>query len=145
MGKAPSLSLIGGFAVITYLVPPLRFVRVDGVLYWTIRSWLWNYPVTANFDTWTISGRELEDFSRDRLRFVSMWSFLPPFFASKGYDLHVQADPSDLFSDLIPCPTAAKRTERPEYPFARCFYETDRDASFMFYVFPSHFWPCLSY
>ena len=113
-GTALSLSFIGGFAVITYLVPPLRFVRVDGVrssLYWTIRSWLWNYPVTANFDAWTISGRELEDFSRDRLRFVSMWSFLPPFFASKGYDLHVQADPSDMFSDLIPCSTAAKRTE----------------------------------
>ncbi|KAF8885115.1 hypothetical protein CPB85DRAFT_1566945 [Mucidula mucida] len=132
---ALSVSLVGGLLATTYLLRPIHVVRVQGVcssFYWTVRSWLWNYPVTEDYAIWdTGDPNDRQVFESDRIRLLRIWRFLQPFFVSRGYRPYVLKDPTDLFSDIVPSIPAS--TEKTTYPFAQCFYRTDADAETYFY------------
>ncbi len=133
---ALSVSLVGGLLATTYWLRPIQVVRVPGVcssFYWTVRSWLWNYPVTEDYAIWdTGDPNDRQVFESDRIRLLRIWRFLQPFFVSRGYHPYVLKDPTDLFSDIVPSIPAS--TEKTTYPFAQCFYRTDADAETYFYV-----------
>ncbi|KAF8915010.1 hypothetical protein CPB85DRAFT_451305 [Mucidula mucida] len=133
---ALSVSLVGGILTTVYLLRPIRVVRVQGAyssLYWTIRSWLWNYPVTEDYAIWdTGDPNDEQVFESDRLRLLRIWRFLRPFFVSCGYHPYVLKDPTDLFSHIIPSTPAS--TEKMTFPFAQRFYRTDADAETNFFV-----------
>ncbi|KAF8891973.1 hypothetical protein CPB85DRAFT_1440913 [Mucidula mucida] len=132
---ALSISLGGGVLAAVYLLKPIRWVRVNGFwssLYWTFRSWLWNYPITQDYAVWdTGDPNDVEVFERDRRRLLRMWRFLGPFFVSCGYHPYVPKDSADIYSDLVP--TTGKSTVTHSFPFASCLYKTDADAKFMYY------------
>ncbi|KAF8900797.1 hypothetical protein CPB85DRAFT_1439366 [Mucidula mucida] len=138
---ALSVSLVGGILTTVYLLRPIRVVRVQGAyssLYWTIRSWLWNYPVTKDYAIWdTGDPNDEQVFESDRLRLLRIWRFLRPFFVSCGYHPYVLKDPTDLFSHIIPSTPAS--TEKMAFPFAQCFYKADDDAETTF--FSPFVWP----
>ncbi len=134
--NALSISLGGGVLAATYLWKPIRWVRVHGFwssLYWTIRSWLWNYPITANHAVWdTGDPNDPEVSERDTRRLLRMWRFLRPFFSSRGYHPYVPKDTANIDSNLVP--STAKSSGKHSFPFASCLYKTEEDAEYFFYV-----------
>ncbi|KAF8900810.1 hypothetical protein CPB85DRAFT_1458127 [Mucidula mucida] len=133
--NALSISLGGGVLAATYLWKPIRWVRVRGFwssLYWTIRSWLWNYPITANYAVWdTGDPNDPEVSERDTRRLLRMWRFLRPFFSSRGYHPYVPKDTANIDSNLVP--STAKSSGQHSFPFASCLYKTEEDAEYFFY------------
>ncbi|KAF8881724.1 hypothetical protein CPB85DRAFT_417608 [Mucidula mucida] len=106
--------------------------------YWTVRSWLWNYPVTEDYAIWdTGDPNDRQVFESDRIRLLRTWRFLRPFFVSRGYHPYVLKDPTDLFSNIVPSIPAS--TEKMTFPFAQRFYRTDADAET--YFFSPFVWP----
>ncbi len=133
---ALSVSLIGTILTSAHFLRPIRVVRVPGVcssFYWTVRSWLWNYPVTEDYAIWdTGDPNDRQVFESDRIRLLRIWRFLRPFFVSRGYHPYVLKDPTDLFSNIVPSIPAS--TEKMTFPFAQRFYRTDADAETYFFV-----------
>ncbi len=134
--NALGISLAGGILATTYIFKPVQWIRVNGFwssLYWTIRSWLWNYPVTQDYGVWkTGDPNDLEVFESDRRRLLRMWRFLRPFFPSCGYHLYVPKDSADIYSYLVPITPMSSGMH--SFPFAPCLYKTDAEAEFPFYV-----------
>ncbi|KAF8915008.1 hypothetical protein CPB85DRAFT_1433210 [Mucidula mucida] len=134
--NALGISLAGGVLATTYIFKPVQWIRVHGFwssLYWTIRSWLWNYPVTQDYGVWkTGDPNDLEVFESDRRRLLRMWRFLRPFFPSCGYHLYVPKDSADIYSYLVPITPMSSGMH--SFPFAPCLYKTDSEAEFPFYV-----------
>src|SRR6267154_6897635 len=99
-----TLSLVG-LATLTWLYRPLSFIRTHtfaSSVYWTIRSWLWSYPVTPEFDMWDEGDPiEEEKWMKERRRIIRTWNFLRPFFAARGYDLYTKAKPEPSSSRLV--------------------------------------------
>jgi len=122
-----TLSLITG---------PFRIIRMpQGVLstiYWTIRSWLWNYPITEDFGIWKEGNpADVEAWAKNRKRILHTWSFfLRPFFISQGYSLYVHKDPKAFCSSLIPC--TKRTTAEMLFPFAQYCCENDSQLEFDF-------------
>ncbi len=133
---ALSVSLIGGILTTAYYLRPIRVVHVQGAyssIYWTVRSWLWNYPVTEDYAIWdTGDPTDEQVFESDRIRLLRIWRFLRPFFVSHGYHPYVLKDPTDIFSEIVPSIPAS--TEKMTFPFAQRFYRTDDDAETNFFV-----------
>ncbi len=134
--NALCLSLAGGVLATTYVFKPVHWIRVHGFwgsMYWTIRSWLWNYPITPDYAIWdTGDPNNREVMERDRRRLLRMWRFLRPFFTSRGYHLYLPEDSTDIYSELVP--TTAKSTVIQSFPFAPYLYKTEEDAKFFYYV-----------
>ncbi|KAF8881728.1 hypothetical protein CPB85DRAFT_1567343 [Mucidula mucida] len=137
---ALSASIVGGVLTAAYLLKPIRLVRVNGAcsIYWTARSWLWNYPVTDDYAIWdTGDPNDEQVLDSDRIRLLRIWRFLRPFFVSRGYHPYVVKDSTKLFSALVP--NSSKTNEKMSFPFASCFYQTDADAEAFF--FSPFVWP----
>ncbi len=134
--NALCLSLAGGVLATTYFLRPVRWVRVDGFwdsIHWTIRSWLWDYPVTQDYGVWYAGDpNDRELWENERRRLLRMWCFLRLFFASRGYHLYVPKDSADIFSDLVL--TTTRSNGKYSFPFAPCLYKTDKEAEYSFYV-----------
>ncbi|KAF8885125.1 hypothetical protein CPB85DRAFT_1442148 [Mucidula mucida] len=132
---ALSIALGGGVLAAVHLLKPIPWVRVNGFwssLYWTFRSWLWNYPITQDYAVWdTGDPNDVEVFERDRRRLLRMWRFLGPYFVSCGYHPYVPKDSADIYSDLVP--TTSKASGNFSFPFASCLYKTDADAKFAYF------------
>lgn len=97
------------------LVWRLGFVRVGAIrtaIYWNIRSWAWNYPLTSACpDLWyTGDPNDRQLFLQEKIRLIRIWTFLRPFFASHGYDLFLNKEPSVTFlaACCLSVPAAAK-------------------------------------
>jgi hypothetical protein len=97
-------------------------------IYWSVRSWLWNYPVSSDESIWN----KVEDPSNRKLwvagreATVKKWYFLRPFFAGRGYDLYVvDGEPNNVFEQR-PSPTSVKQNLSSKYPYAEFLgVETD--------------------
>ncbi|KAF8885124.1 hypothetical protein CPB85DRAFT_1566952 [Mucidula mucida] len=53
--RAALVYLVGGFLTSACFLRPIGVVRAQGPsssLDWTVRSWLWNYPVTEDYAMW---------------------------------------------------------------------------------------------
>ncbi|KAF9457535.1 hypothetical protein BDZ94DRAFT_1272858 [Collybia nuda] len=100
---------------------------------WTVRSWLWDYPVPLDTSRWQLSDPEnTELYGREARTIIHAWKFLRPFFASHGYTLY-RSQPPKIF-DLLPAPVA-KPTESHvdfKFPYARRIYEHDEEIMFPF-------------
>ncbi|KAF9020942.1 hypothetical protein BDZ89DRAFT_1071866 [Hymenopellis radicata] len=132
------------FAVllIWFLVRRLGFVRVGAIhtaIYWTARSWAWNYPLTSACpDLWyTGDPNDRQLFLREKTRLIRIWTFLRPFFASRGYDLFLNKQPNNIFGLLLP--VSPRGCQNPGHPFAQNHYRHDDDAAFSF--FAPRVWP----
>ncbi len=135
---ALSVSTVVGGIVLVCFLRPIRIVRVDGVpssLYWTVRSWTADYPVSQDFaSVWRVGNpNDRENFYRQHARLIRVWGFLRPFFASHGYALFAQKDPEDLFSECFPESGQATLGEI-AFPFAERLYKDDEHAAFHFFV-----------
>ncbi|KAF9020707.1 hypothetical protein BDZ89DRAFT_1138459 [Hymenopellis radicata] len=109
-------------------------VHVRGLkssIYWTVRSWLCNYPVTSEYPgLWCVGNpNDTENYLQQMIRLVRLWAFLRPFFRSHGYDLFL-TNPNDIFAPLLP--PSPPSTQTPAFPFAQRFYRQDSDATFLF-------------
>ena len=131
-------SVLGGIATATYLLRPIRLLRVGDFcnsVYWTARSWLWNSPVAAGYDVWNVGDPNIPgQYDKDRARLIRVWDFLRPHFASRGYHLYALEDPRDIFTMLYPTIPLAKETAKRSFPFAECFYKKSADAEYCYYV-----------
>lgn len=129
-------SLVGGIATATYLLRPIRLLRLDDFcssVYWTARSWLWNSPVSTDFSVWRVGDPNIPgQYDKDRARLIRVWDSLRPHFASRGYHLYALENPTDIYTMLFPCTQPS--TETPSFPFAKSFYKEDIDAEFCYYV-----------
>ncbi|KAF8916837.1 hypothetical protein CPB85DRAFT_1288140 [Mucidula mucida] len=135
---ALSVSTVVGGIVLVCFLRPIRIVRVDGVpssLYWTVRSWTADYPVSQDFaSVWRVGNpNDRENFYRQHARLIRVWGFLRPFFASHGYALFAQKDPEDLFSECFPESGQATLGEI-AFPFAERLYKDDEHAAFHFFA-----------
>ncbi|KAF9045911.1 hypothetical protein BDZ89DRAFT_99587 [Hymenopellis radicata] len=134
---ALSVSLVGGIAIACFM-RPIRIVRVEGVcssLYWTVRSWIANYPVTQDYPgIWrTGDPNDRQNYYRQHARLIRVWGFLRPFFASHGYELFVQKDSKDVFSECLPSSVqVATGDSEISFPFAQRLYKDDKHAAFHF-------------
>ncbi|KAF9017872.1 hypothetical protein BDZ89DRAFT_1140427 [Hymenopellis radicata] len=128
--------------LISVLVWAPGFVRLGAIrtgIYWMARSWLWNYPLTSACpDLWyTGDPNDRKLFLREKIRLIRIWGFLRPFFASRGYDLFLNQEPSDVFGRLSP--VSPRGSQNPGHPFAQNYYRNDDDATFSF--FAPRVWP----
>jgi hypothetical protein len=106
---------------------------VLSTIYWTIRSWLWNYPITEDFGLWNEGNpADVEAWAKNRKRILLTWSFLRPFFISQGYSLYVHKDPKAFCSSLIPC--TKRTTAEMLFPFAQYCCQNDSQLEFDFIV-----------
>jgi hypothetical protein len=100
-------------------VPWVRTHSFTSSIYWTVRSWLWNYPITSDYSIWdTGDPNQYDDHVKERIRIRGIWKFLEPYFAERGYTLYVQKDQSDVFAVQLP----ASKMIDPEllsYPYAK--------------------------
>ena len=122
-------------SLILWLYRPIRIIRMQGVLssvYWTIRSWLWNYPTTPDFGLWDEGDpSDGQAWTNQRKRILHTWHFLHPFFASHGYSSYVPKDPKDCFSPLIPSTKHGIETvETMPFPFAQYCCQGDNQVEF---------------
>jgi hypothetical protein len=102
-------------------------------IYWTARSWLWNYPITQDFGLWDEGDpSDVEAWMNNRKRILYTWHFLRPFFASHGYSLYVHSDPTAFCSSLIPC--TKRTTAEAIFPFAQYCCRDDDQLEFDFTV-----------
>jgi hypothetical protein len=118
------------------LYRPVHWVSTDsfaGSLYWAVRSWLWNHPVTSNYGIWDEGDpEEQEKWYKQQARVLSIWKFLEPFFAQQGYTLYVQKDLTDVFA--LQCPASKMiDPEQSLYPYAQYHCKNDKDLE----LFPS--------
>jgi len=111
-----------------------------GTVYWTMRSWVYDYPITGDYTVWDQEGFDVgneETWVPARRRNIRRWNFLRPFFASRGYHLYrrnayLDNDyQSDLFATLLTTPPAA-RTKAVEYPYALNCLDDDTQAKFTY-------------
>ena len=135
--QTPKLAIsLACASTIAYLIWTIRPLHVDGIcssIYWTVRSWLWNYPVPYDFDSWFGSGKR-DEFFQDRAKFIRVWHFLRPFFVSHGYDLYTFKNPEDTSEPLFPCPTTSVVAEKVLFPYARRLYDDPTQTRFDFSV-----------
>ena len=114
----------------------LRVVHMEGVLssiYWTIRSWLWNYPITQDFGLWNEGDpADLETWMNNRKRILHTWHFLHPFFISHGYNPYVHKDPKAFCSPLIS--STKRNTADALFPFAQYCCQDESQLEFDFSV-----------
>lgn len=133
-----SFSMVG---ISTWSYRPLHVIRMQGILssiYWTVRSWLWNYPITQDFGLWNEGNpNDVEAWMRNRKRILYTWRFLRPFFASHGYSLYVHSDPTAFCSSLIPC--TKRTTAEAIFPFAQYCCHNDDQLEFDFVVSAIYF------
>ncbi|KAF8072290.1 hypothetical protein FPV67DRAFT_1484801 [Lyophyllum atratum] len=131
----PIVAALGGLLSIVWLYRPIHIVRVQGfwnTVVWTTRSWLWNHPVTPDFDIWNEGDPNDEvNFTKQRYRVLRIWRFLHPFFALKGYFCYIHKDPEEFCSDLIP-DTKRADPKLTHFPFARSCCKDDEEARFSF-------------
>jgi len=114
----------------------MRVIRLDSIserIFWTIRAWLWGYPVPVDLEKWNLTDSDDMDVYGKEVRTIQhAWKFLEPFFASRGYTLYQNQEP-DIFTLLpSPNPLPSKAHLEPSYPFARRMYKEDKEAQFGF-------------
>jgi hypothetical protein len=114
-----------------WLYRPVRWVHTQSILnsvYWTARSWLWNYPVTPDYEIWNEGDPNDENFRKERARTVGLWEFLSPFFAQRGYTVYVRQDMEDIF---VRIPASGMIDPRKlSYPFAPYFCQNEEELTF---------------
>ncbi len=120
-----------------FILKQLGIIIVGGFttsIYWTARSWLWRCPVRTEYSRlWhTGDANDHELYVRQKRRLIRVWTFLRPFFASKGYHLFLHEDPEDIFGVLKPVTPAGN--EQNVFPFAQQYGCDDADAAFHFIV-----------
>ncbi|KAF7763835.1 hypothetical protein Agabi119p4_8372 [Agaricus bisporus var. burnettii] len=91
-----------GLTTVVWRYRPVHWVRTHSFtssLFWTVRSWLWNYPLTPNFEIWDEGDpRHNEKWKKEKVRTVRIWDFLAPYFAERGYTLYVREKLADPLS-----------------------------------------------
>ncbi|KIY68195.1 hypothetical protein CYLTODRAFT_443535 [Cylindrobasidium torrendii FP15055 ss-10] len=127
-------SSLGALVVTAAVLRPPRIVRIGGFwssVYWSFRSWKWNYPISTDESVWdpynephcdpAIMGK----FFAHRNR---IWDFMRPFFASRGYDLYVAPCSTEL--EQYPSAISVEPQKAPSYPYARQYCVTNEDFVF---------------
>jgi hypothetical protein len=127
---------VSHYLVIMFALPLYRlmhWVSADsftGSLYWTVRSWLWNHPVTSDFGIWDQGDpNEQEKWVEERTRILHIWKFLEPFFVERGYTLYIQKDLTNVFA--LQCPASKMiDPERSLYPYGQYCCKDDEELGF---------------
>ncbi|XP_006463121.1 hypothetical protein AGABI2DRAFT_119947 [Agaricus bisporus var. bisporus H97] len=111
-----------GIATILWRYRPVRWIRTHSLissLYWTARSWLWNYPLTPNLAIWDEGDpNQYEKWLEERARTVRIWEFLAPYFAERGYMMYIRADLSDVMVYRFPASSMTDASKL-SYPYAQ--------------------------
>ncbi|KAF7763836.1 hypothetical protein Agabi119p4_8373 [Agaricus bisporus var. burnettii] len=95
-------------------------------MYWTVRSWLWNYPLTPDFKIWNEGDpNQYEEWVKERGRTVRIWEFLAPYFAERGYKLYVRKNLTDVFASRYPASSKIDPLEL-SYPYAQYACKNER-------------------
>lgn len=114
----------------------MKFIRLQSFresILWSFREWRAGYPVPALMDNWVnIDGSDDEYYQRwQHMR--SVWYFLKPFFAARGYRLYEGRPKPCHPCELFPVPATPGVSGLP-HPFARGGFKTDFEALFTFVV-----------
>ena len=108
----------------------MKIVKLNsfvGTLRWTIRSWRAGYPISSDFDSWTRKPDflDLEGNFQELLASNAKWTFLSPFFASKGYFLYLPDEKTGYACPPeIPPPQCRMKNA---YPYGRCVYKSEQE------------------
>ncbi|EKM77844.1 hypothetical protein AGABI1DRAFT_21980, partial [Agaricus bisporus var. burnettii JB137-S8] len=95
-------------------------------MYWTVRSWLWNYPLTPDFKVWDEGDpNQYEEWVKERERTVRIWEFLAPYFAERGYKMYVRENLTDVFASRYPASSKIDPLEL-SYPYAQYACKNER-------------------
>ena len=82
----------------------MRIIQLHSVfesMFWTIRSWYWDYPVPFDLNQWELTNPEDGKlYAKEAFAIQRAWKFLEPFFASRGYILYPTQIPDSLFYQL---------------------------------------------
>ncbi|XP_006463120.1 hypothetical protein AGABI2DRAFT_74226 [Agaricus bisporus var. bisporus H97] len=129
IGLAVSLPCLG-LTTVVWHYRPVHWIRTHSFassLYWTVRSWLWNYPLTPDFEIWDEGDpRHNEKWKKEKIRTVRIWDFLAPYFAERGYTLYVRDKLADPLSKRYPA-SSMINSSRLSYPYAPCICSNDSD------------------
>ncbi|KAF7763837.1 hypothetical protein Agabi119p4_8374 [Agaricus bisporus var. burnettii] len=111
-----------GIATVLWRYRPVRWIRTHSLtssLYWTARSWLWNYPLTPDLAIWDEGDpNQYEKWLEERARTVRIWEFLSPYFAERGYTMYIRADLSDVMVYRFPASSMIDASKL-SYPYAQ--------------------------
>ncbi|KAF7763827.1 hypothetical protein Agabi119p4_8364 [Agaricus bisporus var. burnettii] len=111
---------------------PLHWVPTHSFtssIYWTLRSWLWNYPITPDFGIWVVGDTtDRQRFFKEKARTRHIWTFLEPYFAQRGYTFYISSEESTYV--VLP---ARKMIDPRElsYPYALYCCNDERELEFI--------------
>ncbi|KAF7763828.1 hypothetical protein Agabi119p4_8365 [Agaricus bisporus var. burnettii] len=121
-GLTASLASIG-LMVFAWRYKHLRWVQTHSFtssLYWTIRSSFFHHPITPDFKIWDEGDpNQYEKWVKERGRTVSIWEFLAPYFAERGYTMYVREDLANPLASRYPA-SKMIRPSKLAYPYAQC-------------------------
>ncbi|XP_006463118.1 hypothetical protein AGABI2DRAFT_119942 [Agaricus bisporus var. bisporus H97] len=132
-GRGLAVSFVWlSLTAIVWRYRPLHWVPTHSFtssIYWTLRSWLWNYPITPDFGIWVVGDTtDRQRFFKEKARTRLIWTFLELYFAQRGYNLYVSSEESTYV--VLP----ARRMIDPRelsYPYAQYCCNDERELEFI--------------
>lgn len=112
----------------------MKFIKLQSFresLLWSFREWRAGYPVPTLMDDWeNLLG---DEYAQRWLHMLSVWYFLKPFFAARGYRLYEGRPRPYHPCELYPVPVTPG-VGGLSHPYARGGFKTDLEALFTFSV-----------
>jgi hypothetical protein len=127
---------VGLLSLSAFYLWPLHIVYIDGFwcsVYWSIRSWLWSYPISSNDSIWD----KIEDPGNHKkwvaahVENCRKWNFLRPLFSYHGYDLYEASANPRITSKMWARPGCIPRVKSASYPHAEFIGEADDSTVFI--------------
>jgi hypothetical protein len=89
-------------------------------VYWSVRSWLWNYPISSDESIWdkVDDPGNWDKWVATHVATCRKWNFLRPLFAQHGYDLYIPSKDPQQTSEMWSSLGSVKRAKPKGYPYA---------------------------